>query len=391
MLARLKQYDEKTMSKLVGATGNSILYVVSEDWVFLSHRMPAARAARNAGFDVHVATHVSDGADAIHSHGFKLHPIPLQRGSVSLVSAFSTIRAIRAIERRICPAVVHHSGVQCTIFGSIAALGFKIRQVNALTGLGYVFTSRSIDAIVLKFAISRLLRFFLNRTKSIALVENSDDRTVLQNLGIAKDRIALIPGSGVDTDDFTPMPEPTGVITIGFAGRLLRTKGIIALIAAHQLLVKRGVDVHLLIAGATDPANPASVSEAQAEAWNRRPGVTWLGQIPDIKSLWLRSHIAVLPSHREGLPVSLLEAAACGRPLIATNVPGCREIAIDDLTGLLVPVENPVALAQAIEKLALSSALRTRYGTAARQLVVDKLSAEIVGKAIVELYREPPL
>jgi glycosyltransferase involved in cell wall biosynthesis len=160
------------------------------------------------------------------------------------------------------------------------------------------------------------------------------------------------------------------------------------LVAAHGIVRNQGYNANLIIAGNPDPANPASVSLEEVEEWCRRPGVTWLGHIEDIVSLWRKCHFAVLPSHREGLPVSLLEAAASGRSMIATDAPGCREIVIQDQTGLLVPIEDPPALAQAIVKLATSPELRTRYGKAARELVVSKLSATIIGNSIVRLYDE---
>ena len=141
-----------------------------------------------------------------------------------------------------------------------------------------------------------------------------------------------------------------------------------------------------MIAGSPDPANPTSIPFSEVETWVRNLGITWLGHVDDIASFWRSCHVAVLPSHREGLPVSLLEAAACGKPLIATDAPGCREIAVHDQTGLLVPLENPSALAEAMTRLAESPQLRARYGTTARQLVVDKLSAKIIGNSVVELY-----
>ena len=205
---------------------------------------------------------------------------------------------------------------------------------------------------------------------------------------LKKSRVVLIPGSGVDTDALRPLSEPEGPITIGFAGRLLTDKGIRALVAAHGILREQGHDIRLIIAGNPDPANPASVPREEVEEWTRRSGITWLGHIGNIVSLWKVCHFAVLPSHREGLPVSLLEAAACGRPMIATDAPGCREIVIQDQTGLLVPIEDPTALARAILRLASSPALRKRYGQAARELVVDKLSAKIIGASIAKLYSE---
>ena len=185
-----------------------------------------------------------------------------------------------------------------------------------------------------------------------------------------------------------PLLEPGGPITYGFAGRLLTDKGIRALVAAHDIVRRQGLETKLLIAGNPDPANPASVSLQEVNEWTERPGITWLGHIKDISSLWKRCHFAILPSHREGLPGSLMEAAASGRAMIATDAPGCREIVIDDQTGLLVPIEDPQALAQAIVKLATSPELRARYGKAARELVVSRLSAKIIGEQVVLLYND---
>ena len=198
----------------------------------------------------------------------------------------------------------------------------------------------------------------------------------------------MIPGSGVDTDALQPLPEPDGPITYGFAGRLLTDKGIRALVAAHDIVRAQGLQTNLLIAGNPDPANPASVSLLEVNEWTQRPGITWLGHVKDITSLWKRCHFAILPSHREGLPGSLMEAAACARAMIATDAPGCREIVIDDQTGLLVGIEDPQALAQAIVKLATSPELRARYGKAARELVVSTLSARIIGEQVVRLYND---
>jgi glycosyltransferase involved in cell wall biosynthesis len=363
-----------------------LLYVANEDFAFLLNRLPMARAAREAGFEVHVATRVDKAAKAIEAEGFILHRIPFRRGGLSPFAAIPTILALRRIENKIKPQIVHHSGLQCCVYGSIAALGKKFSQVNAITGLGYIFTSISWRTRLLKQSMTLLLPWLLNRHRSLVLVQNPDDRSALVDLGIEQQRMALIPGSGVDTDALQPLPEPQGPITFGFAGRLLTDKGIRALVAAHGILRQQGHDANLIIAGNPDPANPASVLLEEVEEWSRRPGIAWLGHIGDIVSLWRICHFAVLPSHREGLPVSLLEAAACGRPMIATDAPGCREIVVDDQTGLLVPIENPAELAKAILRLASSPELRARYGDAARELVVTKLSARIIGSSIVQLY-----
>jgi glycosyltransferase involved in cell wall biosynthesis len=365
-----------------------LLYVVNEDWAFLLNRLPMARAARDAGFDVHVATNVNSGAAAIEAEGFVLHPIPFRRGGLSPLAAIPAMLAIRKLENRICPSIVHHSGLQCCVFGSLAALDRDFPTVNAITGLGFIFTSPSLLSRLLKQGMAWLLPRLLNRRHSSILVQNPDDRDALLRLGANPARMTLIPGSGVDADRLKPLPEPDGPITIGFAGRLLVDKGIRALVAAHDLLRAQGHSFNLIIAGNPDPANPASVSRDEVEGWTKRPGITWLGHIDDITALWRAAHIATLPSHREGLPGALMEAAACGRPLVATDAPGCREICIANQTGLLVPIEDPPALAKAILTLAQSQELRARFGAAARKLVEDKLSAHIIGRSIVELYNK---
>src|SRR5580704_1766687 len=365
-----------------------LLYVVNEDWAFLLNRLTMARAAQKAGFEVHVATRVNDGARAIEAEGFTLHPIPLRRGGISPLSAIPAILALRQITARIEPDIAHHSGLQCCVYGAIAAFGRKFPYVSALTGMGYVFTSATWRTCLLRTVLKRLLPSLMNRPGDVVLVQNPDDRAALLDLGIRRDRIVLIPGSGVDTDALQPMPEPDGPITYGFAGRLLTDKGIRALVAAHDIVRRQGLETDLLIAGNPDPANPASVSLQEVNKWTQRPGITWLGHIKDISSLWKRCHFAILPSPREGLPGSLMEAAACGRAMIATDAPGCREIVIDDQTGLMVPIEDPKALAQAVVKLATSPDLRARYGKAARELVVSKLSVKIIGEQVVQLYND---
>ena len=363
-----------------------LLYVVSEDYAFLLSRLPMARAAREAGYEVHVATNVNKRASEIKAEGFILHPIQFRRGGLSPLGAVPTILAIRRVVRDVEPDIVHHVGLQCCVLGSLAALGNDVPLVNAVTGLGYIFTSVKWRTRLLREGMVRLLPLLLNRTSSFVLVQNPDDRADLLGLGIRQARMTLIPGSGIDTDALQPLPEPQGTITFGFAGRLLADKGIQALVAAHQILRDRGYNYNLLIAGNPDPVNPASIALSEVEQWGQTPGFVWLGHVDDIASFWRSCHVAVLPSHREGLPVSLLEAAACGRPLVATDAPGCREIVREGQTGLTVPIENPTALAEALQRLAQSPELRARYGAAARQLVVDKLSAKIIGSSIVALY-----
>ena len=212
-----------------------LLYVVSEDWYFLVHRLPMARAAREAGYEVHVATRVVNGARAIEAEGFKLHAIPFKRGRIAIFSALNTVRTLRRLHRTVMPAIAHHVALQAIVFGSLASLGRAVPVVNGFTGLGFIFSSETIKARLLRPIIVFLLRFLCMRKKTMVLVENPDDRNALLSLGITADHISIIPGSGVDVGHFQPMAESAGTPTIAFVGRLLEDKGIRTLVAAIRV------------------------------------------------------------------------------------------------------------------------------------------------------------
>ncbi|MBV8110406.1 MAG: AGE family epimerase/isomerase [Hyphomicrobiales bacterium] len=364
-----------------------VLYLVTEDWYFLSHRLPMARAARNAGFEVHVATRVDRHGAAIEAEGVHLHPVSWRRGSLDPRDLVRVVREVRKLYRDLKPDLVHHVALPATIVGSLAAIGLPVVCLNAMTGLGTMFVDDTAKVRVARPFVRLALRGLLNRPRAAVLVQNLDDRAVIERLGVNGARIALIAGSGVDTDAMVPLPEPADPITLAFVGRLVESKGIRTLLAAHERLGQRGRDIRLLIAGLPDPANPTSIPSQEIEAWSRRPNVKVLGFVEDIRSLWARAHIAVLPSYREGLPLSLLEAAACGRPLVATDVPGCREIACPGVNAFLVPLNDTEALAEAIDRLALDPQLRQTFGRAGRQLVELKFSSERIGRDVVAVYR----
>src|SRR5262249_26297323 len=306
-------------------------------------------------------------------------PVPFVRGRLSPRATIATLSALRRVLRATQPSLIHHVAMQPTVLGALAEIGMPVVTVNAITGLGYTFIADTPKARVLRWLISAVLRLLVDRGRNVALVQNPDDHKLLRALGIRSDHIIVIPGSGVDVERLHPTPEPAASVTIGFVGRLLEDKGVRTLIAAHRLLRAKGTSLSLLLAGTPDPSNPASISEDEAKGWGREPGIAWLGHVADIATVWSRAHIAVLPSRREGLPKSLLEAAACGRPMIATDVPGCREVVISEETGILVPADDPRALAAAIERLAASPDLRARYGAAARRLAVERFSADAIG------------
>jgi glycosyltransferase involved in cell wall biosynthesis len=363
-----------------------LIYLVTEDWYFLSHRIPMAKAALAAGYQVHVATHVGEGGARIEALGFHLHPLAWRRGSINPLDLIGIVRQVRALYRRLSPDIVHHVALQPSVVGSVAAWGMRFAQLNAFAGLGSTFTSRSAKARIVRPVFKTLLRWILNRRGSAALVQNDDDRAAITAVGVDSDRVFLIPGSGVDVNALPLLPEPAGMVTVAFVGRLLEDKGLRTLIAAHDLLTQRGTPVRLMIAGQGDPANPASIPDAEIESWRHKPNIELLGHVIDIGKVWADAHIAVLPSRREGLPKSLLEAASSGRPIVATDVPGCREIARAGVNALLVPPDDPAALAHAIEQLARDPALRRRFGEAGRRLVVEEFSSNRIGQQTVALY-----
>lgn len=363
-----------------------ILYLVAEDWYFVSHRLPMARAARSAGYEVHVATRVVEYAHQIENEGFALHPIAWQRGSINPLQMMTSAIAVRGLYRKLQPDIVHHVAFAPAIIGSLAALGLPMAKLNALAGLGFVFTSKTAKAQLLRLLAHRLLGFVLKRPGTMVLVQNPDDGAMVERLGVAKDRIALIPGSGVDIELLTPLTEPDGPFTVAFVGRLLYDKGVEALVRAHEILNKRGLRVRALLAGVPDPSNPASIPEPTLAHWRQRENLVLIGHVEDVRTVWAKAHVAILPSRREGLPKSLLEAAACGRPLIASDVPGCREIARHGVNALLVPPDDPEALAHAIATLMNDPDIRIRFGRASRQIVVADFSSARIGDEIVALY-----
>lgn len=366
--------------------GPVLVYLVTEDWYFVSHRLPMALAAQRAGYRVHVATRVKAHGAEIEARGFVLHPLDWQRGSINPVKVAAIVRQVRDLYRRLKPDIVHHVALQPAIIGSLAAAGLPVVRLNALAGLGFVFTSRNLNALLMRPILAALVRVLFNNPLSAVLVQNPDDRDAVQALGVAVERVHLIPGSGVDTEAMKPLPEPNGEVTAAFVGRLLDDKGVRPLVEAQALMMKQGEKVRLLIAGDRDPANPASIPADEVEDWSRRTGVELLGHVSGIEKVWERAHVAVLPSRREGLPKSLLEAAAFGRPIVATDVPGCREIARHGLNAFLVPPDDPVALADAIAVLARDRALRSRLGAAGRAMVEAEFSSKRIGAEIVALY-----
>lgn len=367
-----------------------LLYLVTEDWYFWSHRLPMARAAKKAGFDVVVATRVDQHRERIEAEGFRVIPLNWQRRSVSPTHAMACIREIDAVYRRERPAIVHHVALKPILLGGLAAIAAGVPAVvNGLTGLGSALLgSGGLKSRMAGLAARPMLGIVLKRPNSRLILQNADDRDMLVERKLVKpDAVSLIRGSGIDVKHFAVLPEPEGPVTVGFVGRLLEDKGVRPLVEAHQKLRAEGLDVNLILAGTPDPENPTSVKPAELERWKALPGIELPGHIADVREVWKRAHIAVLPSRREGLPKSLLEAASCGRAIVATDVPGCREVAHAGENALLVPVDDANALAEAIGTLARDADLRQRFARASRKLVESDMAADRVGAKTVELYR----
>lgn len=367
-----------------------LLYFVSEDWFFLSHFFDRAVAARDAGFEVAVVTRVVEHGESIRRAGFELVSLDMDRSGVSVAGEVRTLRALCAIYRRVRPDLVHHVALKPILYGTIAAWAAGIRNVvNAPVGMGYVFTSRSLRARLLRPVVSLALRLLLNPPGSQVIVENRDDlQAFLRNGMVVADAVSLIRGAGVSLSEFQPCAEPAGPPIVILIARMLMDKGIVEFVEAARLLRAAGLQARFLLVGAPDTANPASIEKWRLEAWQSEGTVEWLGRREDIAALLAGAHIVCLPSYREGLPKTLAEAAAAGRPIVTTDVPGCREVVRDGIEGLLVPPRESARLACALERLARDPELRLRMGSAARARAVECFSTTRINEETLSVYRK---
>jgi glycosyltransferase involved in cell wall biosynthesis len=372
-----------------------LLFLVTEDWYFCSHRLPVARAARAAGFEVVVATRVRAHGEEIRNEGFTLRPIAWRRRGDGLRGAVRAISDIARLYRRERPDIVHHVALKPVLFGGIARrLAFARSTdapatVDSVMGLGSGFSATSIGGRLRRPQLGLALRLVAGGSRGWIVVQNPEDAAALAELGVDTARIALIRGSGIDISRFRPLPEPNGhTITVALVSRMLRDKGVLAAAAAIRRLRAEGLAVELLLAGPTDPDNANSLSEETLRALAAEPGIEWLGPVADVRTVWHRAAIAVLPStYGEGVPKTLLEAAACGRPLIATDVPGCREVVRPGATGILVPPHDVDAFAGSIAVLAGDPARRAAMGRAGREWIESGFTDEIVARETLALYR----
>lgn len=363
-----------------------ILFLVTEDWYFCSHRLPLAVAARAAGFDVMVATRVREHGQIIRDAGISVIPFELsRRGGNPLIEIARLVR----LYLRERPAIIHHVAMKPVLYGSIAARLSGVRNVvNAVAGLGWLFTSQGMMARLLRPGIRSLLVRLLAAPGMCSIVQNSDDLKLLTRLGVPQDRLRLIRGAGVDTVAFAPTEEPAGPVTVVLVARMLWDKGVGEFVEAAKRLHDEGIKARFVLVGAPDPANPSAVSLETLRGWDGQFGVEWWGHRADMPQVLADAHIVCLPSYREGLPKTLLEAAACGRPIVTSDTPGCREIVRDGDNGLLVPVKDAVSLAAALKKLIINNKLRYKLGARGRERVIEEFAMEKVVEETLMVYRE---
>ncbi|MGB5832402.1 MAG: glycosyltransferase family 4 protein [Thiohalocapsa sp.] len=363
------------------------MLLVSEDWYFWTHRLRLAQQAVERGYRVTLVTRCSRHCAPIRACGIDVVDFDIGRTGTNpakdLKSLFSLVRLIRG--RR--PDIVYSVALKPVLLGGLAAWAAGVKtRFAALGGLGFLFGGVATRNFPLRLLVTGALRLLL--AGDDVIVQNSADlRVLMDQAKVPESRLHLIPGAGVDLERFHPVPEPTdGPIRLALVARMLWAKGVAETVEATCLLRQRGLDVVLDLVGEPDAANPGCIDSVQLRRWAALPGVQWLGRCDAVEDVWAASHIAVLPSYyREGLPKALMEAAACGRPIVTTDAPGCRDAIIIGESGVLVPERQPVALADALEGLVRDGALRKAMGQRARRDAEDRFSDTSINTRILDL------
>nr|WP_090444654.1 glycosyltransferase family 4 protein [Pseudomonas benzenivorans] len=366
-----------------------LLIVVNDPAFFLSHRLAVAEGARQTGYSVHVATRPGESVTDIRSRGFIHHELPLSRSGKNPLLELSSLISIWRLCWRLRPEVLHLVTIKPVLYGGIAARLAPVKSVvAAISGLGFVFMATGSKASVVRGLVGFLYRRALGKRNLRAVFQNRDDCEALIRLGaITNEKSVLIRGSGVDLSVCKPCSETSGVPVVTLAARLLRDKGVFEFVEAARLLRQRGLEVRFQLVGDLDPGNPTSIGPDDLEQWRSEGIVECLGYRQDIATVFAQSHVVVLPSYREGLPKVLVEAAACGRAVVTTDVPGCRDAIEADVTGLLVPVRDTEALADAIQRLVENPELRQRLGRAGRELAEREFAIESIVQQHLDIYR----
>lgn len=354
---------------------------------FLSHRLPIAIAAKDSGFDVHVVSSEGEEIDSIQNNGLTYHVLPMSRSGKNLFNELVTLAKLTFLFIKIRPDLVHLVTLKPILYGGLVAriTGVKV-LIAAVAGLGSTFLASSLLEYIRYFLIKNAIVWILESTKSSVIFQNNDDKETLLSNKLDRLKVYLIPGSGVKLREFPYLPEKTDNLVITMPARLIRDKGVIEFAGAAKILFHRGHQLEFRLLGVPDPANPRSLTTEELERIERDGFVKLLGFQKETARLYAESNIICLPSYREGMPKALLEAAACGRAVVTTDVPGCRHAIIENKTGILVPARNAVALADAIEKLVQDDKLRFKMGRLGRKLAEEKFSIENVVQKHMKIY-----
>lgn len=364
-----------------------LVLVITEDWYYWSHRRAVGRAALAAGYRVTLASRFTDHRARIEADGVETVEIAMRRSGRNPLGESAAVADLARLYRCLRPDVVHHVAIKPVLYGSVAARLVRVPAVvNAISGLGYAFTGQGRRARLFGLLARAAYRVALKGTWTV--FQNDDDRQHFVRLGLVRpERTVLIAGSGVDLAAFTPRPEPPGVPAVLYAGRMLTSKGVGDLVEAARRLRARGVALRLVLAGHSDAANPEAIPEATLQAWADGGDAEWAGRTDDVATAMAAAAIVVLPSEREGVPKVLVEACGAGRAIVTTDVPGCRDVVADGLNGLLVPVHDPAALADALGTLLADAGLRARMGAAGRHRAETEFAEPIVVGQTLDTYR----
>lgn len=363
-----------------------LLYLITEDWFFVSHFLPMARAARAAGFEVVVATRVRAHGERLAAEGCRVVPLENERRSFGPFEALRAFFRIARIVRDEKPDIVHCIAVRMVVLGGLAARWGGARHlVLAPTGLGHLWINEGLrERIARGFARIAVGRW-LRRPGTRYLFENSDDP---REFGLGpNDAVTIVPGAGVNPSEFPPSPEPPSPpLKVAVVARMIWPKGIAEGVAAVKRARALGADVTLDLYGSPDLSNRRSCTEDELRALSG-PGIAWHGRSGDVARVWREHHVAMLLTwYREGVPRSIIEAAAAGRPILTTNVPGCRDLVRDGVEGIVVAPRDVEGAAQALVRLAGDAALRARLGAAAHARFVERFTEEAVRRTVTELY-----
>jgi glycosyltransferase involved in cell wall biosynthesis len=370
-----------------------VLLVANTSWYLYNFRLPLLRDLRASGYQVEAVAPFDSYTALLQADGFTVHHWVLARRSINpLLELRSLVDLIRVYQRE-APQLVHHFTIKACLYGTLAAKFARVyRVVNAITGLGHVFLGQRKRTRLLRQALKPFYRAVFSARRNTVVFQNADDQERLIELGITDgERARLIRGSGLDIERFKPMSDSAGQfqssLQLLFPSRLIREKGFEDLYAACQALWARGEAIELLVAGSFDDGNRSSLLPAEMEALHTDPRIRFLGHVDDMRSLYAACDLVVLPSWREGLSRSLIESAAMERPIITTDVPGCRDVVDHGRTGLLVPLHDSRAIELAITLLLNNPDLARRFGKAARQKVVNEFQVSLVNEQTLEQYR----